>query len=96
MNNVELSAYKKFYIWFGKKVSLIKAKRNANTDYLAVENGLFTIIMDGIMISLALSYFFPISFSTFISLASASFILKRVFPSVIQFISSINLIKVGK
>lgn len=97
MDTPELSKYKKFRVWLNKKYSKIKSKRQSSLDYLALENGIFNIALDGIILSCSISYLFnPSIYTLILSLGCASFMLKRIFPFVIQFFSSISLVRVGK
>lgn len=97
MSTIKLSTYKKFYIWFGKKISLLVARRDKNDGYKALETGVLTMILDGLMLFGAVSYLLsPSTLTLLLSFSCGSFMIKKIFPSVIQLISSINLIKVGK
>lgn len=96
MGNLNINIYQKVHVWFNKKTSLLLAKREKSTDYKAVEKFAIEFILDGIIISVALVYFIPFTLINIASLGASAFLVKRIFPFVIQLFNSINLIKVGK
>lgn len=96
MSIPKISNYQKVNVWFNKKISILLAKRSKNRDYRVVEATVLSFFLDGLIINLSLLHFLPITILNIISLGAGAFIIKRVFPFVVQLINSINLIKVGK
>lgn len=91
----KINFYKRFRVWLNKKTSLLLVKRSKNTEYMAVESGLMGILLDGLMLSGSVSYLFaPSIYTLVLSLGCSSFILKKVFPYILQLLSSINLVRI--
>lgn len=90
-----INFYKRFRVWLNKKTSLLLVKRSKNKEYLAVESGLMGIFLDGLMLSGSISYLFsPSIYTLILSLGCGSFILKKVFPYILQLLNSINLVRI--
>ena len=96
MDTPKISTYQKIHVWLNKKISLLSVKREKSKDYKTLEISILTFFLDGFIINLALLYFLPLNIINVISLGAGAFMIKRVFPSVIQLFNSINLIKVGR
>lgn len=90
-----ISSYKKFRVWLNKKSSLILYKRSKSPEYLALESGILEIVLDSLILVGSISYLInPSLFTIFLSLGCGSFVIKKVFPSVIQLVSSLNLVRI--